>query len=151
MIRVLGDRVLVVLPPKPHEQEDTTGYTYQNAGSAGGIILAKPADTFNVELQTRGMVLQLGEKRNVVDLDEVRSEVWTYLLECEATPNTAPEERQELDRRLMKMQPPPFDVQVGDCVLFAPTAGEALHKDGVDYLILNESDILGVVEPERTA
>lgn len=40
----------------------------------------------------------------------------------------------------------PFEVKVGDVVLIGKYAGQDLKLDGEDYLILAESDILGIVE-----
>jgi chaperonin GroES len=39
----------------------------------------------------------------------------------------------------------PLDVKVGDVVLFAKWGGSEVKVDGQDYLILKESDILGVL------
>ena len=38
------------------------------------------------------------------------------------------------------------DVQIGDIVLFGKWSGAEVKIDGVDLLIMKESDILGVVE-----
>jgi chaperonin GroES len=44
------------------------------------------------------------------------------------------------------------DVALGDCVVFTAWAGDALEHNGVDYVILHESEIIGVLEPsEATA
>ncbi len=40
----------------------------------------------------------------------------------------------------------PMDVKVGDLVLFGKYAGSDVKVDGVEYLIMREDDILGVVE-----
>jgi len=40
----------------------------------------------------------------------------------------------------------PIDVKVGDKVLFGKYAGTEIKIDGVDYLIMREDDILGVIE-----
>jgi len=40
----------------------------------------------------------------------------------------------------------PMDVKVGDNVLFGKYAGTEIKIDGVDYLIMREDDILGVIE-----
>jgi chaperonin GroES len=44
----------------------------------------------------------------------------------------------------------PIDLKVGDQVLFGKWSGTEIKVDGVDYLIMKESDILGVLE-ERVA
>jgi hypothetical protein len=36
-------------------------------------VLAKPADVYNVDLATRGIVVALGEKTQQVDRDDVRA------------------------------------------------------------------------------
>ncbi|MDQ0345622.1 MULTISPECIES: co-chaperone GroES [Ancylobacter] len=40
----------------------------------------------------------------------------------------------------------PLDVAAGDRVLFGKWSGTEVKLDGVDYLIMKESDILGVLE-----
>ena len=39
----------------------------------------------------------------------------------------------------------PIDVQTGDRVLFAKWSGTEVKIDGVEYLIMKESDIMGVL------
>ena len=39
----------------------------------------------------------------------------------------------------------PIDVKVGDRVLFGKWSGTEVKLDGVEYLIMKESDIMGVV------
>ena len=40
----------------------------------------------------------------------------------------------------------PLDVTVGDRVLFAKWSGTEVKLDGVEYLIMKESDVMGVLE-----
>ena len=40
----------------------------------------------------------------------------------------------------------PLDVKKGDRVLFGKYAGSEIKVDGVEYLIMREDDILGVIE-----
>ena len=40
----------------------------------------------------------------------------------------------------------PIDLQVGDRVLFGKWSGTEVKIDGVEYLIMKESDIMGVLE-----
>ena len=40
----------------------------------------------------------------------------------------------------------PLDVKAGDRVLFGKWSGTEVKIDGVDYLIMKESDIMGVME-----
>ena len=39
----------------------------------------------------------------------------------------------------------PLDVQEGDVVLFGKWSGTEVKLDGVDYLIMKESDIMGII------
>ena len=45
----------------------------------------------------------------------------------------------------------PLDVTAGDRILFGKWSGSEIKLDGQDLLIMKESDILGVVEPEKAA
>ena len=40
----------------------------------------------------------------------------------------------------------PLDVKAGDAVLFGKWSGTEIKLDGVEYLIMKESDIMGIVE-----
>jgi chaperonin GroES len=40
----------------------------------------------------------------------------------------------------------PMDLNAGDRVLFGKWSGTEVRLDGVDYLIMKESDIMGVIE-----
>ena len=40
----------------------------------------------------------------------------------------------------------PIDLKVGDRVLFGKWSGTEVKVDGVDYLIMKESDIMGVLD-----
>jgi len=40
----------------------------------------------------------------------------------------------------------PVDVNVGDIVLFTQWAGSEIKVDGKDYLVLKESDVIGIIE-----
>ena len=44
----------------------------------------------------------------------------------------------------------PVDVQVGNRVLFGKWSGTEVKIDGVEYLIMKESDIMGVLEETAT-
>jgi len=43
-----------------------------------------------------------------------------------------------------------LDVKAGDVVLFGKWSGTEVKIDGVDYLIMKESDIMGIVETSAT-
>ncbi len=40
----------------------------------------------------------------------------------------------------------PLDVKVGDTVLFGKYAGTEIKLDGVEYLIVREDEVLGIIE-----
>ena len=40
----------------------------------------------------------------------------------------------------------PIDVKTGDTVLFGKWSGTEVKIDGVEYLIMKESDIMGIIE-----
>jgi chaperonin GroES len=45
----------------------------------------------------------------------------------------------------------PLDVRVADRILFGKWSGSEVRLDGEDLLIMKESDILGVLEPQAKA
>lgn len=45
----------------------------------------------------------------------------------------------------------PLDVKAGDRILFGKWSGTEVKLEGQDLLIMKESDILGVLEPEKAA
>ena len=45
----------------------------------------------------------------------------------------------------------PIDVKAGDIVLFGKWSGSEIKIDGVEFLIMKESDILGVVDVQTAA
>ena len=45
----------------------------------------------------------------------------------------------------------PIDLKVGERVLFGKWSGTEVKIDGQDLLIMKESDILGVLEPQKAA
>lgn len=45
----------------------------------------------------------------------------------------------------------PMDLEVGDVVLFTQWAGNEIKVDGKEYLVLKESDVIGVVEDAKSS
>ncbi len=126
MIKILGDRVLVLLPDS--EPELVTD---------SGIILTKDPDYRKVP--TRGIVAQLGDKPWTCELGEVLAALTAW--ECSDGYDF------EVRKAVLQLKPAPFDVAVGDCVLFSPGDGEEVELDGATYVILREAEILAVVNP----
>lgn len=125
MIRVCGDRVLVALPPRVDEQV-----------SPGGIVLVKDPD--RSVTPTRGIVVALGQHSGAVDIDEVLAVLDEIQTETSAA---------EVRTAMKALGPAPFEVQVGDCVIFPTAAGDDVRDGEIDYVIVRESDIIGILEP----
>jgi co-chaperonin GroES (HSP10) len=140
-IRVIGPRVLI----KPDIEEQKPEQT------ASGLYLAKTLEAAATGEDAReawytGVVVAFGEERPAFD---VRPYVKRRLNEAlDATSyldlatdiaalyvdlDTLPTERAR-------------EVSVGDHVTFSARAGQELDIDGDSYLIMNETDILGVLE-----
>jgi chaperonin GroES len=45
----------------------------------------------------------------------------------------------------------PLDVKAGDRILFGKWSGSEVKIDGEDYLIMKESDILGIIEGAKSS
>jgi chaperonin GroES len=50
-----------------------------------------------------------------------------------------------------KGQIQPLDVKAGDRILFGKWSGTEVKLDGVEYLIMKESDIMGIIEGGASA
>jgi chaperonin GroES len=44
----------------------------------------------------------------------------------------------------------PVDVEAGDIVLFTQWAGSEIKMDGKEYLVLKESDVIGIIEENKS-
>lgn len=145
-IRLLGPKVLVALEPKATDVEASTRMHYHDKGhTETGIILAQPTDMYDSDDHSRGMVMALGTKKDAVSVDAVRAMLKRALDDsCRAS---------EIFVRLDRMRPAEFDVEIGDVVLFSPSAGISLGEDddGVTHVILLESDITAVIQPKESA
>lgn len=137
-MRVIGDRVLVALPP---EVDEVT--------TASGLVLVRDPDKY--QTPTRGIVVALGEKTGVIDVAEARSALVEFFARPDWLSSVATTLREDLDALLSSMQPAAFDVAVGDCVVFPRASGEEIEQDGIQYVILRESEIIGIVEPKASA
>lgn len=45
----------------------------------------------------------------------------------------------------------PMDVEAGDIVLFTQWAGNEIKMDGKEYLVLKESDVIGIITDAKTS
>ena len=45
----------------------------------------------------------------------------------------------------------PVDVEAGDIVLFTQWAGSEIKMDGKDYLVLKETDVIGIIEEHKSS
>ena len=71
-------------------------------------------------------------------------------------PDTAKEKPQEAEvvavgkgKRLDDGKVAPLDVQKGDRILFGKYSGSEIKIDGVEYLIMREDEVLGIVEEHK--
>lgn len=131
-MRVIGDRVLVALPP---EVDEVT--------TASGLVLVRDPDKY--QTPTRGIVVALGEKSGAVNLEQACAIVGDIqgFQDCVLAADVC--------EALRALEPAPFDVEVGDCVIFPRASGEEIEQDGIQYVILRESEIIGIVEPKASA
>lgn len=138
MIKVLGDRVLVALPPAP-----------DNITTKDGLILVRDPDA--AKTPTQGIVMALGEKSGTVEIAKVFHAVVDINCEWTFEKITNQEHLRLYKRALIEaigaMRPAPFEVELGDCVLFSRGAGDQFSEDGVDYVVLYEAELLGICEP----
>jgi co-chaperonin GroES (HSP10) len=125
-MRVIGDRILVALPPDVGE-----------VTTASGLVLARDPDIIRTPCQ--GIVMQLGEKSRQVNLD-------TVLDYIDQSGNMA-----TIREDIARLAPARFDVAVGECVVFTRYVGEEFQEDGITYVVLRESDIIGIREPNTEA
>ncbi|MEZ5691256.1 MAG: co-chaperone GroES [Rickettsiales bacterium] len=44
----------------------------------------------------------------------------------------------------------PIDISIGDIILFTQWAGSEIKLDGKDYLVMKESDVIGIIEEEKS-
>ena len=70
-------------------------------------------------------------------------------------PDTAKEKPQEAEvvavgkgKRLDDGKVAPLDVQAGDRILFGKYSGSEIKIDGVEYLIMREDEVLGILEAQ---
>lgn len=132
-MRPIGNHVLVALRPEPEETV-----------SEAGLVLVRDPDRYKTP--TQGIVVALGEKAGSVDLEEVRASL------AEAKdPTWRSLTIEKINEVLDSFRPSPFDVQVGDCVVFSRSVGDEFSEKGVDYVVLREADILGIVDRESEA
>ena len=45
----------------------------------------------------------------------------------------------------------PMDVSVGDTILFTQWAGNDIKLEGVEYLVMKESDVIGIIEDSKSS
>jgi chaperonin GroES len=124
-LRPLHDRVLIA----PHKNPDV---------STSGL-LHLPENRTDQYLEMQGTVVAVGTKSDAVSLDAVEA----IVLEADSCADSY----KYIVEALKALRSAPFDVQVGDDVLFSWTVGQEITIDDVKYLLLREEDILAVLEP----
>lgn len=137
MIRVTGDRVLV----RPVRQ--TKKWVKDLAGGDAGLQrLAENLANRQRELDTIGEVVAVGERKDLAPLEAVRA-----LLADMADLV----DRDEAIDALDTLAAAPLEFAVGDIVLFTALAGQELHVDEEEFIVLREGDILGIVDLDAPA
>lgn len=131
-VRVIGDRVLVALPPEPDEIQTDSG-----------LVLMRDPDV--IRTPTQGIVMAVGEKIGTVEVDDV-----VDLIMAAPFRNGPYVSPSTLLADVKALKPAAFDVQVGDCVIFPRGAGDQIEDAGVEYVILHEHEIIAVVEPLKS-
>lgn len=127
MMRIFGDRVLVALPPDPGELK-----------TPSGLVLMSDPDVNRTP--TRGIVVAIGQHTGKVDVDEVVGVI------VEMVGNTVGATVSEVAKAVKRLGPAPFDVRVGECVIFPPWVGDQFEQDGIEYVVVREAEIIGVVD-----
>lgn len=133
-MKVIGDRVMVALPPDVNE-----------VTTASGLVLVSDPDKF--QTPTRGIVVALGEKTGTVDIEEAIAALTDPTNDFVYGGIIVDGVVADIKSVLRSLRPAPFDVQVGDCVIFPRFVGEEIEQDGIRYVILREHEIIGIVEP----
>lgn len=138
MIRVIGDRVLVALPPEPEE-----------VTTESGLILKRDPDVYRTP--TQAIVMALGEKVGLVDIEDALTALRDPELGLVFKDGVIDCQWADVELTLRALAPAAFDVEVGDCVLFARGAGDQITDGGIEYVILHEYELIGIVAPKAEA
>lgn len=120
MLRPLGDRVLIKPEPNPEQTESGLWLSEHRKPEEAGTVVAVGTSVHPRKAEAEDAARQLDE----------------YDLGTDAA---------ALLRDLVRREPA---VTVGDYVLFSWAAGQELTLEDERYLLLRESDILCVVDPE---
>ena len=117
--------------------------------TAGGISVAARLDLRKIQMTFR----PLGDRVLVKRVEEESKTKGGIII-----PDTAKEKPQEGEvvavgpgAREESGKVQPLDVKPGDRILFGKWSGSEVKLDGQDLLIMKESDILGVLEPQKAA
>jgi co-chaperonin GroES (HSP10) len=140
-LRVLGDRVLV-RPDVSANAPETLASGVVVAKSLAAAVTGEDAST-SVH---RGTVVAVGNPRHPLshEADTLAAKVHA-VIRSTLDDDGVIEDAAHLLRDLVRRHP---CVAVGDDVLFSPDAGQEMIIDGDVLIILHESDLLAVVEPE---
>lgn len=142
-LKVLGDRVLVRPDVLSNAPEQTASGVYLAQSMAAAIT----GEDYTTSVH-RGTVIAVGNPTH-----SLKHEAEALALKLIATYGTFADDADAIDaahmlRDLVRRQP---SVCVGDDVLFSHDAGQQITLDGETYILLRESELLAVVEPEKEA
>lgn len=136
-LRVLGDRILVQ-PDEDRNAPELLASGIHVAKTLSAAVLGEDK-TFSVQ---RGTVLAVGRPRHPL---KEEAETVARMLENDVNHEDAVAAAR-LVRDLVRKEPA---VSVGDDVLFNHDAGQQLTLDNQRYIILHETELIAVVEPEK--
>lgn len=142
-LRVLGDRVLV----KPDVISNAPEQTASGVIVAKSMAAAVTGEDASASLN-RGTVIAVGHPKHPrqSDADELTHRI-DVMDRCDCgVACDYYDEAAAMIRDLVRREP---CCAIGDDVLFAYDAGQSITLDDETYILLHESDLFAVVEPEK--
>lgn len=136
-LRVLGDRVLVKPDVNANAPVQLESGLLVAKSMAAAVTGEDPTSSVH-----RGTVVAVGNPRHPLHHE---AESLAARLEGINDPDALTPDAAAMLRDLVRRRP---CVNVGDDVLFSHDAGQETTIDGESWIILHESDLLAVVEPE---
>tara|TARA_R110000868_G_scaffold65399_6_gene195659 strand:- start:19415 stop:19684 length:270 start_codon:yes stop_codon:yes gene_type:complete len=82
------------------------------------------------------------DNRLVVIVDEVKEKTDSGIL------LSAENQKKQCRGVVMSIGPKIEDIKIGDYIMFPEYAGTIVYSDGEEYLILRETEIMGILEDE---
>lgn len=146
-LRVLGDRVLVKPDVASNAPEQRESGVYVAKSLAAAVTGEDPTQSLH-----RGTVIAVGTPRHPLhhEAEYLAEKLWPAGVGYSTDPDVGSSlewDAAHMLRDLVRKQPA---VAVGDDVLFSHDAGQELTLESDTYVILHESELIAVIEPEQT-